>query len=126
MTQQPLTLHMQATLLIYQEDDSIPYRTFVLGTTHGIHINKSPDKTLQHSAVPGAGYPFDIPEKDAGIFTYSCLAYHLPLSVAFAVRQRTMFVWGGCMLLRLHDLRNDRHGILAAWSQVMYSSGGVP
>ncbi|CAK0746217.1 hypothetical protein CVIRNUC_001675 [Coccomyxa viridis] len=79
------------------------------------------DMQQNPAASMATGYPFDIPEKDAGIFTYSCLAYHLPLSVAFAVRQRTMFVWGGCMLLRLHDLRNDRHGILAAWSQGGYS-----
>ena len=65
-----------------------------------------------------AGYPFDIPGRDSGIFTYCCLAYHLPLSVAFAVREHTNFVWGGCMLLPLSCLRSDRYGILAAWNQV--------
>ena len=65
-----------------------------------------------------AGYPFDIPGRNASIFTYCCLAYHLPLSIAFALREHTNFVWGGCMLLPLSDLRSDRIGILAAWNQV--------
>ena len=65
-----------------------------------------------------AGYPFDIPGSSASIFTYCCLAYHLPLSIAFAVCEHTSFVWGGCMLLPLPALRSDRYGILAAWNQV--------
>ena len=65
-----------------------------------------------------AGYPFDIPGRCSSISTYGCLVYHLPLSIAFAVRQCTSFVWGGCMLLPLADLRSDCHGIMAAWNQV--------
>ncbi|CAL5219139.1 g915 [Coccomyxa viridis] len=67
------------------------------------------------------GYPFDIPGRNASIATYCCLAYHLPLSIAFAVREHTTFVWGGCMLLPLAALRSDRYGILAAWNQGGYS-----
>ena len=40
------------------------------------------------------------------------------VSIAFSVRQRTSFVWGGCMLLPLADLRSDRHGIMAVWNRV--------
>ena len=114
------TFDMQAILLGYQKGTPASLQTALGCITHDRHINRRPDKASSQSAVP-AGYPFDIPEGDASIFTYSCLAYHLPLSVAFAIRQRTVFVWGGCMLLPLHDLRNDRHGILAAWNQVIYS-----
>ncbi len=72
----------------------------------------------QSQLVLSAGYPFDIPGRNASIATYCCLAYHLPLSIAFAVREHTTFVWGGCMLLPLAALRSDRYGILAAWNQV--------
>ncbi len=59
-----------------------------------------------------SGYPFDLPTPGASFFTYAMLAYHLPLIIAFSVRQRTAFVWGGCMLLRLEELRTDKHGVL--------------
>ena len=40
------------------------------------------------------------------------MAYHLPLVIAFSLRPRIQFVWGGCMLLPLQLLRPDRLGIL--------------
>ena len=40
------------------------------------------------------------------------MAYHLPLVVAFSLRPRIQFVWGGCMLLPMQLLRPDRLGIL--------------
>ncbi|EIE26447.1 hypothetical protein COCSUDRAFT_58985 [Coccomyxa subellipsoidea C-169] len=67
------------------------------------------------------GYPFDVPEAGASLLTYCCLVYHLPLVIAFSVRQRTSFVWGGCMLLPLADLRSDANGIMHSWSQGGYS-----
>ncbi|BDA40970.1 hypothetical protein COCOBI_01-6250 [Coccomyxa sp. Obi] len=67
------------------------------------------------------GYPFDVPEVGASLLTYCCLVYHLPLVIAFSVRQCTSFVWGGCMLLPLADLRSDAHGIIHSWSQGGYS-----
>lgn len=66
------------------------------------------------------GYPFDVPEAGASLLTYCCLVYHLPLVIAFSVRQRTSFVWGGCMLLPLADLRSDAHGIMHSWSPVCH------
>lgn len=45
--------------------------------------------------------------------------YHLPLLIAFSVRQRTAFVWGGVVMLRMEELprdeggtRHDKYGIL--------------
>ncbi len=68
-----------------------------------------------------SGYPFDIPPPDANVLTYAALAYHLPLIISFSVAERTQFVWGGCMLLPLTELRAGAHGILAAWADGGYS-----
>ena len=59
-----------------------------------------------------AGYPFDVPAPGSSLLTYCVLAYHLPLLVAFSTRQRIQFVWGGCMVLPLGPLRDDRYGIV--------------
>lgn len=67
------------------------------------------------------GYPFDVPDPHANLLSYCALSYHLPLLVAFSIRQRIDFVWGGCMLFRAADLRSDRHGVLAAWADGGYS-----
>ena len=58
------------------------------------------------------GYPFDVPEAGAGIFTYAALAYHLPLMIAFSVKQHIDFVWGGCMLFSRTDMTEDTYGIM--------------
>ena len=70
-----------------------------------------------------AGYPFDIPEAGASLLTYCALVYHLPLVMAFSVRERISFVWGGCMLLPLRALLENTHGIMRAWSQVGLQPG---
>lgn len=67
------------------------------------------------------GYPFDIPPARCGLLTYCVLVYHLPLLIAFSLFQRTRFVWGGCMMLRLGNLRGDKFGILQAWREGGYS-----
>lgn len=36
-----------------------------------------------------------------------------PQVVPFSVKQRTEFVWGGCMLFRAAEMRGDARGILA-------------
>lgn len=59
-----------------------------------------------------AGYPFDIPAPGSSLLTYCVLAYHLPLLAAFSTRQRIQFVWGGCMVMPLGSLRDDRYGIV--------------
>jgi hypothetical protein len=53
-----------------------------------------------------------VPPRGAGLLTYCVLAYHLPLLIAFSIRQRTSFIWGGCMLMPLADLRTDRYGFM--------------
>ena len=58
---------------------------------------------------PGAGYPFDIPPPDADLLTLCMLVYHLPLLIAFSVRQQTDFLYGGCMLFPLEPLRSGQY-----------------
>ena len=58
------------------------------------------------------GYPFDVPCEGAGVLSYCALSYHLPLIVPFSIKQRTQFVWGGCMLFRAEEMRGDARGIL--------------
>ena len=67
------------------------------------------------------GYPFDIPDPRGGILSYAALVYHLPLLIAFSVRQSTSFVWGGCMLFPLKSMAHDSYGIMQAWREGGYS-----
>lgn len=75
-----------------------------------------------HSSA--AGYPFDVPPPGAGLLTYAVLSYHLPLVIAFSLRQRTSFVWGGCMLFRTADLRADSQGLLKVGEGAALGAGG--
>ena len=59
-----------------------------------------------------AGYPFDIPLHDSSLLTYAALSYHLPLLIAFSLKHKTQFVWGGYMLFPLQAMLEDRHGIM--------------
>ena len=52
-----LTLYMQAILLEYQRGMRAPLQTFVGCTTHGMHTNRSPNRTLSQSAVLVQGTP---------------------------------------------------------------------
>ncbi len=54
-----------------------------------------------------------MPPPGSGLPAYLALVYHLPLLIAFSVAARTHFVWGGCMMMRGPDLREDTHGLLA-------------
>ena len=59
------------------------------------------------------------------------MAYHLPLVIAFSLRPRIQFVWGGCMLLPLQLLRPDHFGILKvpldpAWKGCMLPTLQLP
>ena len=72
-----------------------------------------------------AGYPLDVPQAGAGLATYCVMAYHWPLLIAFSLRTRIQFVWGGCMLLPLPLLRSDRLGILQASCPVTSSLSGA-
>lgn len=67
------------------------------------------------------GYPFDIPDPEAGVLSYAVLVYHLPLLVAFSLSQNTSFVWGGCMLFPAAQMCDDAYGIMQAWSEGGYS-----
>ena len=65
-----------------------------------------------HPRAPSPGYPFDLVPPRAPLTSYAVLVYHLPLSIAFTVRRRAPFVWGGCMLLRARELVGDPKGVL--------------
>ena len=62
--------------------------------------------------LTNAGYPLDIPPPGSDLLTYCVLCYHLPLLIAFSLRQQTDFVWGGFMLLPLHEMLADKYGIM--------------
>lgn len=79
------------------------------------------DMEADPSLFMATGYPFDIPAEGAGLLSYCALAYHLPLIVPFSVKERTEFVWGGCMLFRAAEVRHDARGILQAWQDGGYS-----
>lgn len=49
---------------------------------------------------------------DSNVLTYAALSYHLPLLIAFSLKTRTQFVWGGFMLFPLQAMLEDRHGIM--------------
>lgn len=91
-----------------------------------------PTTSLRPLFLPG--YPFDVPAEGAGLLSYCALSYHLPLVVPFSVKERTEFVWGGCMLFRAAEMRGDARGILrvsdgwaggGAWGQACWQVGWV-
>lgn len=64
------------------------------------------------SIFMATGYPFDAPTyRVASCFAYAVLAFHFKLIIAFSA-PRVSVVWGGCMLFRLKDLLEDRHGLI--------------
>lgn len=81
-----------------------------------LHSHMPPPQSLS----PSSGYPFDLVPPRAPLTSYAVLVYHLPLSIAFTVRRRAPFVWGGCMLLRARGLVGDPQGVL----QVGRGGGG--
>lgn len=54
------------------------------------------------------GYPMDIPPPGADLFSYLFLVWRLPLNIPFSLHETNPFVWGGCMLLRLEHLLDDK------------------
>lgn len=79
------------------------------------------DMEADSSLFMATGYPFDVPAEEADLLSYCALSYHLPLIIPFSVKERTEFVWGGCMLFRAAEMRHDARGILQAWSDGGYS-----
>lgn len=59
-----------------------------------------------------AGYPFDMPVSGSNVLTYAALSYHLPLLIAFSLQEETHFVWGGFMLVPLHEMLHDQYDIM--------------
>lgn len=66
------------------------------------------------------GYPLDVPNP-ASMGTYCALAFHLPLSIGFSTGGATTFVWGGCMMMRAEDWRENSHGLVTALENGGYS-----
>ena len=107
--------HPQAGYVLCIDDDVQLHPTFLASLI--TDMEAAPDLRF------ATGYPFDIPPPGgaASIWSFAALAYHLPLVVAFSIRARTHFVWGGCMLFRGEDLRRDSLGVLGAWAEGGYS-----
>jgi len=107
----------------------LPYK-YILCLDDDVHLHPTAlssivrDMEASHGELRIAtGYPFDIPSEHAGILSYAALAYHLPLVIGFSLKERTHFVWGGCMLFRAQDVRpeDDILGFLNAWAAGGYS-----
>jgi len=103
-----------AYVLCLDDDIQLPPKTLSMLIAD---MERAPELRL------ATGYPFDVPPpgNPASLFSYAALAYHLPLLIAFSLKERTHFVWGGCMLFRGEDLRGDKLGIMAAWQHGGYS-----
>lgn len=100
--------------ILCMDDDVQPHAEFL--ETLVSDMENMPDVSV------ATAYPFDIPHtRDASLFSYATLAYHLPLSVGLAISTRTQFVWGGCMAFRMKDMAVDRFGIMSSWSLGGYS-----
>ena len=61
------------------------------------------------------GYPHDSVSTQASLWTYCMMAYHLPLSIPFSLRDETQFVWGGCMLFEAEDLAPGCQIVQRSW-----------
>ena len=108
------TMVDQNEYVLCMDDDVQPHAEFL--ETLISDMERMPDISV------ATAYPFDIPQtKDASLFSYATLAYHLPLSVGLAISTRTKFVWGGCMAFRMEDMAVDRFGIMSSWAQGGYS-----
>ena len=82
-------------------------------------------ETLGEDAFLVNGYPFDIPEESAAssaaFVDYLTMVYHLVLIVAFSQGAVAKNVWGGCMLLRASDVRQNTHGWVTRYEDGGYS-----
>lgn len=104
----------ESDYIICMDDDVQPHPGFVRELVYD--LEHMPDIRI------ATAYPFDVVQKkNASIFSYATLAYHLPLSIGLSLRDRTRFVWGGCMVFRSDDMKQDRLGIMAAWLDGGYS-----
>ncbi|CAI5498269.1 unnamed protein product [Closterium sp. Naga37s-1] len=78
------------------------------------------------NALVCTGYSFDFPGPDPqtrrNLAAYAAMAYRVPVQLAMASGGKQLPVWGGCMMIRLDDLRADRYGMLTALSARGYSN----
>ncbi|CAI5488124.1 unnamed protein product [Closterium sp. Naga37s-1] len=78
------------------------------------------------NALVCTGYSFDFPGPDPqtrrNLAAYAAMVYRVPVQLAMASGGKQLPVWGGCMMIRLDDLRADRYGMLTALSARGYSN----
>lgn len=67
------------------------------------------------------GYPLDVVVPESSFAAYLMMVYHMPLLIAFSHGKYAMHLWGGCMMVRLEDLREDKYGAMSAWRDGGYS-----
>eukprot|EP00475_Leptophrys_vorax_P028734 TRINITY_DN4177_c0_g1_i2.p1 TRINITY_DN4177_c0_g1~~TRINITY_DN4177_c0_g1_i2.p1 ORF type:complete len:613 (+),score=-6.80 TRINITY_DN4177_c0_g1_i2:504-2342(+) len=68
-----------------------------------------------------SGYSFDIPSSPS-LSAYAAMAFRLPLQIGMATGGRGFVAWGGCIMIRLDDLRQDRYGLWSALQRNGYSN----
>ncbi|CAI6005687.1 unnamed protein product [Closterium sp. NIES-65] len=70
------------------------------------------------NALVCTGDSFDFPGPDPrtrrNLAAYAAMAYRVPVQLAMASGGKQLPEWGGCMMIRLDDLRADRYGMLTA------------
>eukprot|EP00297_Palpitomonas_bilix_P005810 CAMPEP_0113882180 /NCGR_PEP_ID=MMETSP0780_2-20120614/8798_1 /TAXON_ID=652834 /ORGANISM="Palpitomonas bilix" /LENGTH=513 /DNA_ID=CAMNT_0000869139 /DNA_START=103 /DNA_END=1644 /DNA_ORIENTATION=+ /assembly_acc=CAM_ASM_000599 len=108
--------------VLFMDDDAAFYPSTI--ETLVMELENNP------TALLATGHPFAFVPRNASIWSY-CRFFLEQMKLLGAVFPSAPghAVWGGCMMLRLDDLRSNNHGIIDAWHQHGYSddmiAGGI-
>ena len=100
--------------VLFLDDDIRLHRNTVGALVHSM-------KTHEPNMFLSNGFPFDLPPADGSFANYLTMVYHMVLLVAFSHGEWTKNVWGGCMMLRIKDFREDTHGVASKYRDGGYS-----
>ncbi|XP_056166958.1 uncharacterized protein LOC130138056 isoform X1 [Syzygium oleosum] len=131
-------MHKDTKYVLFLDDDVRLHPGSIGALT--AEMEKRPEIFIQ------TGYPLDLPSGSLG--SYCIYEYHMPCSMGFATGGKTFFLWGGCMMVRIHshflqefcllqlllsysftfvfqmhadDFRYDRHGVVSGLRDGGYS-----
>ncbi|GAB4852657.1 hypothetical protein Ancab_016872 [Ancistrocladus abbreviatus] len=93
-------------------DDDVRLHPGTIGALTA-EMEKNPEIFIQ------TGYPLDLPSGSLG--GYCIYEYHMPCSMGFATGGKTFFLWGGCMMMRADDFRQDNYGVVSGLRDGGYS-----